>query len=69
MSPSPVLPDAAREQAWRLLWAKLLAPSSKDPEAGPEPSVPEQGPEPSEDDPRSDDNTDRDTAEACSSAA
>ena len=34
--PSP-LPDAAREQAWRLLWQRLLQPIPDDAEPAPEP--------------------------------
>ena len=33
---SPVLPDAAREHAWRLLWQRLLQPIPDD-DAEPEP--------------------------------
>jgi hypothetical protein len=29
---SAVLPDVAREHAWRLLWQRLLAPIPDDPE-------------------------------------
>lgn len=31
-SPSAVLPNAVREQAWRLLWQRLLQPIPDDPE-------------------------------------
>jgi hypothetical protein len=33
LSPSPGLPDAARERAGRLLWDRLLAPTDEDSES------------------------------------
>ncbi len=36
MLPSAVLPDAAREQAWRLLWQRLLQPTPDDDDPEPD---------------------------------